>query len=299
MKELKNRNCLITGAANGIGRSFALALAQEGMNLFITDIDMENLKEVKTKIEEIGVRVHAAKCDVAKFEDFQNIAKEFYSEFGNLDLLINNAGIVIGGSIFEITLEDWEELLDVNLWSIIYSLKVFLPKMVERRKGHVVNMASGAGVLGATEPIPYIASKFAVVGLSEALFGQLNSYGINISVIVPTYVRTGIFQRCKVKYSQKLIDDVGEKRLREISQALLKDMKRKAMLPDRAVKKYIMGIKNNQLYIYDSKAILSVFTLKGTDQPQFEAFLKIINKNNEENTRKHFLKYGIDIDKYK
>ena len=299
MKELKNKNCFITGAANGIGRSFALALAQEGMNLLITDIDMENLKEVKTKIEEIGARVHAAKCDVTKFEDFQNIAKEFYSEFDTLDLLINNAGIVIGGNIFEITLEDWRELLDVNLWSTIYSLKVFLPKMVERRKGHIVNMASGAGVVGATEPLPYIASKFAVVGLSEALFGQLNSYGINISVIVPTYVRTGIFQRCKVKHSQKLIDDVGKNKLREISQALLKGMESKAMLPDRAVKKYIRGIKNNQLYIYDSKAILAVLTLKCTNQPQFEAFLKDINKKNEEIERKHYLKYGIDIDKYK
>lgn len=218
MKELKNKNCFITGAANGIGRSFALALAREGMNLFISDIDMVNLKEVKSEIENIGAKVVTAKCDVTKFEDFQKNAKKFYSEIGNVDLLINNAGIVIGGSIFEITLEDWRELLNVNLWSIIYSLKVFLPKMVERRKGHIVNMASGAGVLGATEPLPYIASKFAVVGLSEALFGQLNSYGINVSVIVPTYVRTGIFQKCKVKYSQKLIDDVGEKKLREISQ---------------------------------------------------------------------------------
>ncbi len=299
MIDLKNKNCLITGAAKGIGRSFALALAQEGMNLFITDIDMENLEKVKNEVETAEARVYAAKCDVTKFEDFQNVAKEFYSELGNVDLLINNAGIVIGGSIFEITLDDWRELLDVNLWSIIYSLKVFLPKMVESRGGHIVNMASGAGVLGATEPLPYIASKFAVVGLSEALFGQLNNYGINVSVIVPTYVRTGIFQKSKVKYSQKLIDDVGEKRLREISQSLLKEMGSKAMLPDRAVKKYIMGIKNNQLYIYDSKAILRALTLKGTNQPQYEKFLKDWNKQNEEKTRMHFLKYGIDIDKYK
>ena len=299
MKDLKNKNCFITGAANGIGRSFALALAREGMNLFITDIDMENLEEVKIEIEKIGAKVVITKCDVTKFEDFQKNAKQFYSELGNVDLLINNAGIVIGGSIFEITLEDWRELLDVNLWSIIYSLKVFLPKMVERRKGHKVNMASGAGVLGATEPLPYVTSKFAVVGLSEALFGQLNIYGINVSVIIPTYVSTGIFQRCKVKYSQKLIDNVGEKRLREISQSLLKEMESKAMLPDRAVKKYITGIKNNQLYVYDRKAILGPMILKGTNQPQYEKFLKYMNKENEERTRKHFLKYGIDIDKYK
>jgi len=299
MKELRNKNCFITGAANGIGRSFALALAGEGMNLFIADIDMENLEKVKNEVETAGARVYAAKCDVTKFEDFQNVAKEFYSELGNVDLLINNAGIVIGGSIFEITLDDWRELLDVNLWSIIYSIKVFLSKMVERRGGHIVNMASGAGVLGATEPLPYVASKFAVVGLSEALFGQLSSYGINVSVIVPLYIRTTIFQKCKIKSSQKLIDDVGEKRLREIYQSLLKEMESKAMPPDRAVKKYIEGIKNNQLYIYESKTVLRALTLKGTNPPQFEAFLKDYNKQQEEVTRKHFLKYGIDIDKYK
>lgn len=299
MKDLKNKNCLITGAANGIGRSFALALAQERMNLFITDINMENLKKVQKEIENAGARVYSAKCDVTQFEDFQKIAKEFYSKLGDLDLLINNAGIVIGGSIFEISLDDWKEVLDVNLWSIIYSLKSFLPRMVDRRSGHIVNMASGAGVFGSTEPLPYVTSKFAVVGLSEALFGQIYSYGINISVIVPTYIRTGIFQRCKIKYSQKLIDDVGETRLKEISQSLLKEMESKAMLPDRAVKKYIKGIKNNQLYIYDSKALLRILTLKGANQPQFEAFLKAYNRQNEEMTRNHFLKYGIDIDKYK
>ena len=299
MKDLHNKNCLITGAANGIGRSFSLALAREGMNLFIIDIDMENLEIVKSEVEDIGVKVQTAKCDVTKFEDFQTVAKEFYSNFGNLDLLINNAGIVIGGSFFEITLEDWKELLDVNLWSIIYSLKVFLPKMLEKRSGHIVNMASGAGVLGATEPIPYITSKFAVVGLSEALFGQLYSYGINVSVVLPSYIRTNIYQKCKVKYSREMINDVGEDKLREISGSLLSEMHSKALSPDRAVKKYIKGIKNNQLYIYDSKAILALLALKGTNQLQFETFLINMNKNTQENTKKHFLNYGIDIDKYK
>ena len=299
MKNLANKNCLVTGAANGIGRSFCLALAQEGMNLFIVDIDMKNLEIVKSEVEDIGVRVETAKCDVSKFKDFQTIATEFHSSFGNLDLLINNAGIVIGGNFFEITLEDWKELLDVNLWSVIYSLKVFLPKMLEKESGHIVNVASGAGVIGATEPIPYITSKFAVVGLSEALFGQLYSYGINVSVILPSYIRTNIYQKCKVKYSREMINEVGEEKLREISGSLLSEMHNKAISPARAVKKYINGIKNDQLYIYDSKAVLALLALKGTNQQQFETLIKSMNKNAQENTRKHFLKYGIDIDKYK
>jgi short-subunit dehydrogenase len=119
MKDLRNKNCIITGAANGIGKSFSLALAQEGMNLFITDIDMENLEKVKKEVEDIGVIVYTASCDVSKLEDVQNVRREFYSKFESLDILINNAGIVIGGSLFEITLDDWKKVLDVNLWSII------------------------------------------------------------------------------------------------------------------------------------------------------------------------------------
>jgi short-subunit dehydrogenase len=299
MKDLNNKNCFITGAANGIGKSFAFALAKEGMNLFITDIDLENLKTVKSQIEELGTTVYSSKCDVSKIEDFQSAADEFYSRLGNLDLLINNAGIAIGGSILEITLDDWKNLLDVNLWSVIHSLKVFLPKMLEKKQGHIVNVASGAGLFGSTEPIPYITSKFAVVGLSEALYSQLSLYGINVSVIVPSYIRTIIFEKAKVKYSRDMINDVGQEKLEQISQNFLKEMQSKAMLPDRAVKKYLKGIKENQLYIYDTKALLGLFIMKGTNPRQYENFLKENSKRNDESTRAHFIKYGIDINKYK
>jgi short-subunit dehydrogenase len=299
MKVLNDKNCFITGAANGIGKSFALALAREGMNLFISDIDMQNLEKVRNEIEDLGARVYSSKCDVTKIEDFHTNARKFYSEFGELDLLLNNAGIAIGGSILEITLEDWKHLLDVNLWSIVHSLDVFLPKILERKEGHIVNVASGAGIIGLTEPIPYITSKFAVVGLSEALFSQLSSYGIKVSVVIPSYIRTKIFEKAKIKYSKELINDVGQEKLTEISLDLLKDMHDKAMLPDRAVQKYIKGIKRDQLYIYDTKAMLAIFTLKGSKPEQYELFLKENNKRSEETTRGHFLKYGIDIDKYK
>ena len=133
MKDFKNKNCFLTGAASGIGRSFALALAKEGMNLYISDINMERLANVKKEIEEIGTKVIAVKCDVSKYEDFQNAAVDFHSQLGDMDLLINNAGIAISGGIEELELEDWREVLDINLWSIIHSLKVFLPKMLEKK----------------------------------------------------------------------------------------------------------------------------------------------------------------------
>ncbi|MFX0059373.1 MAG: SDR family NAD(P)-dependent oxidoreductase [Candidatus Heimdallarchaeota archaeon] len=298
MKELKDKNCFITGAASGIGRSFALNLAKEGMNLYISDINMENLEKVKNEVELLGAKVYTGKCDVSKCEDLKAIAKDFYSKLGDVDLLINNAGIAIGGDILEVNLEDWKKVLDVNLWSIIYSLNVFLPQMMERKSGHIVNVASGAGIFGSAEPLPYITSKFAVVGLSEALFGQLNSFGISVSVIVPTYIKTNIFSTAQVKFSKKLEEAIGKEKLEQIYKELLKKMASKAILPDRAVQKYIKGIKNNQLYIYDSKGILTLLGLKGNQQ-HYEKFLIDYNQNFINVKKEHFGKSGVNLDDYR
>ncbi|TFF88279.1 MAG: SDR family NAD(P)-dependent oxidoreductase [Promethearchaeota archaeon] len=180
----------------------------------------------------------------------------------------------------------------------IRSLDVFLPKLIEQGSGHIVNIASGAGIFGATEPLPYVTSKFGVVGLSEALFGQLGVFNIKVSVVVPFYIKTGIYQKTQVRYLPKLIEDVGRGKLEEISKSLLNEMQKKAMDVSRAVRKYIRGIKKEELYIYDSKGILRTMTLKGSDPVQFQNFLRNYCKEAETQTRNHFSKYGIDIEKY-
>lgn len=298
MKELKDKNCFLTGAASGIGRAFAISLAKEGINLFITDIDMENLAEVKKEIEQMGVKVHAEKCDVSKFSDFEYAAKEFYSKLGDLDLLINNAGITIGGGILELELEDWKQVLDVNLWSVIHSLKVFLPHMLEKHSGHIVNVSSGSGVIGTTDPLPYISSKFAVVGISEALYSRIKNQGINISVVIPSYIRTNIFTTSKVKYSQKLLDDIGQEKVDEIYKSIVEGMASRAMLPSRAIKKYIAGIKKNQLYISDLGGTIAAMALKVTNPQKYEDFLVNFYESNLNYRKEIFRKYGINIDDY-
>lgn len=298
MKDLNNKNCFLTGAAKGIGRAFALALAKEGMNLFITDIDLENLEKVKNEIEGIGVRVHAGKCDVSKFEDFEEMTKEFYSKLGDVDLLINNAGIAIAGGVDNLELEDWRGVLDVNLWSVIYSLKVFLPRMLERGSGHIANVASINGIIGSTDPITYITSKFAVVGLTEALYGQLSMRGINVSVILPSYIRTNIYDKSIVRYPKNLLDKVGEQKLEEYRKLTVKEYESKASSPDRVVKKYIKGIKENQLYIFDAKWALPIMALKGNSPQQYQDLIERLHVNNFNNMKKNFLKIGINIEDY-
>jgi len=299
MAELQGKNCLITGAASGIGRQLALGLAKEGMNLYITDINLQRLEELQKEIEQLGVKVFIGSCDVSKFEDYQKISTDFDSKLGDLDLLINNAGISGGGFIEDYELEDWKKILDVNLWGVIYALKVFLPKMLERESGHIVNVASAAGIVGASEPLPYIVSKFGVVGLSEGLYSQISRFGIKVSVIIPFYIKTNIFfSGEQAKFPKKLVDGIGEEKLQEISQSMLEEMYDKAKSPDRVVKKYIAQIKKDQLYIYDSKGLLSALAMKGANPKQYEEFLVKLTKEMRTSREAHFSKFGINLDDY-
>ncbi len=298
MKELKNKNCFITGAASGIGRSLAIALAKEGMNLFISDIDIENLEHVKKQIEMLGGNVYTHRCDVSKLDDFKKIAEKFFSILGNLDLLINNAGMAIVGNVVDLEIEDWKRVLDVNLWSVIYSIKVFLPHMLQKGSGHIVNVASGNGVIATADPAPYITSKFAVVGLSEALFGHLSTQGINVSVIIPMYVRTNIYNNAIPRYPKTLIEDIGAQKLEEFRRLRVAEYFNKASSPDRVVKKYINGIKNNRLYISETNTIFRIMTSKGSTPQHYEDLLKGLHKSSLDTMKKDFLKIGVNIDDY-
>ena len=214
-----------------------------------------------------------------------------------MDLLINNAGIAIGGGIEELEIEDWKELLDVNLWSIIYSLKVFLPRMLEKKSGHVVNVASSAGLMGTSEPLPYVTSKFAVVGLSEALYGQLYNRGIRVSVVVPAYIKTNIFLDSKVKFSKKLIEDHGREKLEQIHSELVEEMTIKSKSPRRAVRKYIQMIKDENLYVFGAGSAMAILASK-TEPRKYEEFLVKFNENFANTRKERFLKYGINLDDY-
>lgn len=300
MKDFKNNNGFITGAASGIGRSFALALAKRGMNLYITDINMESLKKVKLEIEKEGVNIIASKCDVSIYDDFEKAANEFNEKMGEIDLLINNAGISLGFDILNIDLEVWKKVMDTNLGSIIHSIKAFLPRMVKRGSGHIVNIASGAGILGVAEPIPYIASKFGVVGLSETFFARLKNLGINVSVIVPMWIKTNIIviDTDKIEYPPKLLKDFGKEKLDKAYSTLMDVIAEGAISSDDAVEIYIEGIQKNQLYIFDNPYYLEAMVMKGKDPKQYENHIVEGFTNRGKAFREHFLKHGINIEDY-
>jgi len=286
MGKLKDKNCVITGAASGIGRSLAIGLAKEGMNLFLSDIHMERLEQVKEEIEALGSKVHVARCDVTKYEDFVKLADLVREQLGEIDMLINNAGIGSGAYAETMEFEDWKRVLDVNLWSIIYSIKVFLPIMLERGQGHFINTGSGAGIVGQPVHIDYVASKFAVVGISEALFSEIRDKGIHVSVICPTIIKSNIMEGSEVKIPPGLMDTVSEAELPEkeekFKEEFWKEYSKKGLTPDKAAKKYIKGIKKQKLYIFDKSILRVAMFIKASFPSIYKKVLRGQGKEHEE-----------------
>jgi len=170
--------------------------------------------------------------------------------------------------------------------------------MRERGSGHIVNVASVAGVIGATEPLPYVTSKFAVVGLSEALFCQLSRLGIDVSIVLPSYIRTNIFDNAEMKYPKAIIDGIDEQKLEELRKITVDGYVSTSSSPDRVVKKYIKGIKNNQLYIFDAGWIPPLMTAKGNSPQNYEEMLRKRSINTFNTTKDNFSKLGLNLDDY-
>ncbi len=279
-KKLKGKNCLLTGAAAGIGRSLAFELAKEGVNLYLSDLNMEGLEKIKQELEKYNVEVFIGKCDVSNFEDFSNLAQDFNSKFSDLDILINNAGISGGGFTETLSIDEWKRVIDVNLWSIIYSIKTFLPKMLERGEGYFVNVGSAAGIVGLPYHIQYVASKFGVVGISEALYSEVNERGVDVSVICPMHVKTDLIERSNLVIPPKLLEleENMDERLEEFKEIFWDKYNEGGFTADEAAKKYIKGIKKRKLYIYDSRTLRLAMFLKSVSDRLYKRVLRGLRK---------------------
>ena len=207
MKDFRNKVVVITGAGSGIGRATALAFAREGAKLHLTDINRERVEAVAKEIHALGAEATPYVVDSASREAMAKFAEEVYAKAGRVDILHNNAGLGFGAPFEKTSLEDWEKVLRVNLWGVIYGMHFFVPKMIAQGKGgHIVNTASGAGLTGLPALAPYTASKFAVVGLSETAGIELRKYGIYVTALCPGIINTRIVKDSKVE----LYDERGE-----------------------------------------------------------------------------------------
>ena len=183
----------VTGAASGIGREIARAFAARGADLSLADINEEGLQKIKEELESRGRKVYAQVVDVSFAEQVEDFCDNTYREMGRVDILCNNAGIGIAGRLEDLTLEDWEEIININLWGVIYGCHFFHPRMIEQGGGgHIVNTASGAGLAPLNMMTAYCTTKYAVVGLSETLQAEAALHGIRVSALCPGIVITNI-----------------------------------------------------------------------------------------------------------
>lgn len=195
MKEFKGKVAVITGAASGIGRGIAERCVSEGMKVVLSDIDDANLARAETELKTLGGTVLGVKTDVSKRTEVEALARQTFDAFGQVHLLVNNAGIGAGGSPWEATWNDWEWVIGVNLWGVIHGVKVFTPLMLAQNvECHIVNTASAAGLVVGGASAPYSVTKHAVVALSESLYLTLQKRNalVKVSVLCPGLVRTNI-----------------------------------------------------------------------------------------------------------
>jgi NAD(P)-dependent dehydrogenase (short-subunit alcohol dehydrogenase family) len=170
-------------------------MARAGADIVLADVNDRRLDEARAEIEALGRRALAVHCNVSRDEDVERLAQVALAELGRVDILMNNAGVVLRGALERIALADWEWCFGINALGVVRGIRGFLPHMLERGSGYIVNTASIAGLFALTgEGAPYIASKFAVVGLSEALALYARPKGIGVSVLCPGRVDTNLHE---------------------------------------------------------------------------------------------------------
>lgn len=206
---LKDKIAIITGAGQGIGRSIALSFASEGAVPVIADINEKKAWEVVDEIKNIGIDTIAVKVDVSKVDQIRELVGRTVEKFGTVDILVNNAGILHGTAIEDITEEEWDRMMDVNLKSVFFASQQVIPYMKKAGRGKIINMSSLAGRMGGYgNGVAYSASKSAIIGLSMALARRLAEFGINVNAVAPGTTESDIikqFSQEKIEYLKSII----------------------------------------------------------------------------------------------
>ncbi|WP_286729543.1 SDR family NAD(P)-dependent oxidoreductase [Acinetobacter sp. UBA1297] len=207
-KSSQNAYAVVTGAGSGIGRSFAYELAKRGGAVVCVDLNLAAAQDTVDQIKATGAKAFALQCDVGNAEQVNSVAEQAEQLLGHpVTLLINNAGVGLGGKFDEVPLNDWKWCMQVNLWGVIHGCHAFVPKFKKLGYGAIINVASAASYTAAPEMSVYNVSKAGVLALSETLSSELKKFKIQVNVVCPTLVPTNIIKNGRIpgQYS-KLAD---------------------------------------------------------------------------------------------
>ncbi|MBU1671349.1 MAG: SDR family NAD(P)-dependent oxidoreductase [Actinobacteria bacterium] len=204
MRELGGKRVLVTGAADGIGRGAALAFAREGSRLILVDIDGDRMRSVEEEARRLGAQCASYACDVADAKAVEDLAARVDSEYGGVDVLVNVAGVCVVSDILDMDMDDWHWVLGVNLLGPVHTIRAFVGGMVQRRSGHVVNVASAGGLVHFGLIGAYCATKAGLVALSEALAQEVFDAGVGVTAVCPGVTNTRIVEKMRFhEYSRE------------------------------------------------------------------------------------------------
>jgi NAD(P)-dependent dehydrogenase (short-subunit alcohol dehydrogenase family) len=194
MRIVRGRKAVVTGAASGIGRAIALALAREGADLFLMDVDERGLDAVAAEAGLFGVEAVGVRCDLTQPAQITAALAQLLDRWGGVDIVVNNAGVVYYGPTDRMTAEQWDWLLAINLHAPIQIIRELLPVLKERPEAHILNVCSIAGLVAGGRTAAYHVSKFALVGFSESLRAEYGRRGIGVTALCPGPVRTNLYR---------------------------------------------------------------------------------------------------------
>jgi len=236
MKQLGQRVAVVTGAGSGIGRATSVLLAEKGCRLAIADVNQAGLDETAQLIRGKGASVSAHLVDVSDRARVEAFASEVWKEHGAAHILINNAGVSVNAKFQDQSLEDFEWLMGINFWGVVYGCKFFLPHLLRADEAHIVNISSVFGLVGVPQQSSYCASKFAVRGFTESLRAELRGTHVGITTVHPGGIATNIAAASRV---------AGDEKVRASHERAVK-MFRKMMPATEAARQIVQGITDKR-----------------------------------------------------
>ena len=190
MSQLKNKKAIITGGGRGLGKATALAFAKEGIDVAITGRNEATLKNTVSELESLGVKAIYSVFDVGNYDDVKRSVKEIVGTLGTVDILVNNAGIAAIGSFNDMPVDQWSQIIQINVMGMYYVTKEVLPYLLNKNEGDIINVASTAGLNGNANISAYSASKFAVIGMSESLMKEVRKNNIRVNTLTPSTIES-------------------------------------------------------------------------------------------------------------
>lgn len=283
--DLQGAVVVTTGGGSGIGRATALAMAREGADIMIADLDERGAKEAATEVRALGRRALGIRCDVAHEAGIVALMHRTIEEMGRLDIWVSNAGVVLGGPVEQVTDRDWHWIMDVNFYAHVYAIRHVLPYMLQRNHGYLVHVASAAGLINTGTNIPYHVSKHAVVALAEGLAIDLKARGsgVGVSVVCPEVVNTNLPERSfEAGQIGREMSSQEQAERNAVAEAMKVRMAQRGLPVEEAARAIVTGIMEDRFLIYTHERTHAIVAGRAADPEQgIRDAVRVLQRENE------------------